>query len=232
MLACSIDRSMKFYNLKYRRVCNSVSGAHSETINACMFCYSQPLAVTCSSDRMIKVWDSTTGVNKGKMGCASGAYSMDIAMSDSVAVTGHRDGSLKFWGIRDSKLMHEVKKVHDDLISSVNYMPNDSNMIVTASRDHTVRVVDVRMFKVTQTLENDDYYSTSDTSQIGLSPSGRYAALGSQNGKLIIMDIENQSVEETFGKEHWGNQIVSVDWSKRTSKLATIDNKGMLLIWS
>jgi WD40 repeat protein len=52
------------------------------------------------------------------MGSASGVFSMDIAMSDSIAASGHRDGSLKFWSIKDGKLMHEIKNVHDALISS------------------------------------------------------------------------------------------------------------------
>ena len=52
------------------------------------------------------------------MGCASGVFSMDIAMSDSIAVSGHRDGSLKFWSIKDGKLMQEMKGVHDALVSS------------------------------------------------------------------------------------------------------------------
>ena len=63
---------------------------------------------------------------------------------------------------------------------------------------------------------------------------GRWVALGSKNGKLIIMDIEKRSgeVEEIFDKPHAGHQIVSVDWSRRTSKVASVDNKGNLVVWS
>lgn len=79
-----------------------MSGGHSETINSCAFCYSQPLAITGSGDRTLKVWDANNGSQKGKMGCASGIYSIDIAMSDSVVASGHRDGALRFWSIRDN----------------------------------------------------------------------------------------------------------------------------------
>ena len=123
------------------------------------------------------------------MGCASGIYSLDIAMSDSVAASGHRDGSLRFWSIRDNTLIHEIKKVHDDLVSSVNYLPCDGNTIVSSSRDHTVKIVDIRMLKVLSSFENEEYYNTTDTSQIGVSPMGQYLALGSKNGKLVILDI-------------------------------------------
>lgn len=80
------------------------------------------------------------------MACASGIQSIDIAMSDSIVASGHKDGSLKFWSIRDNVLLHEIKKVHDDLISSCTYMPNDGNLMITSSRDHTIRIVDIRKF--------------------------------------------------------------------------------------
>lgn len=68
-------------------------------------------------------------------------------------------------------MMQEVKSVHDELISSCQYMPGDGNLVVTSSRDQTVKVVDVRMFKVTQTLENENWSgSYGDNSLIGVSP--------------------------------------------------------------
>jgi WD40 repeat protein len=61
------------------------------------------------------------------MSCTSGIFSLDISMSDSIVASGHRDGALRFWNIKDSKLVHEIKNVHDDLVSSISYMPNDGN---------------------------------------------------------------------------------------------------------
>ncbi len=76
------------------------------------------MALTAGSDRMIKVWDVNSAANKGKMSCSSGVFCMDVAMSDSVVATGHRDGAVRLWSIRDSKLMHEIKGVHDNIVSS------------------------------------------------------------------------------------------------------------------
>jgi autophagy-related protein 16-1 len=113
---------------------------------------------------MIKVWDVNTAVNKGKMGCSSGVYGLDVAMTDSVVATGHRDGAVRLWSIRDSKLMHEIKGVHDSIVSSCQYVPGDGNHIVTSSRDQTIKLIDLRMFKVLATYENEFYYTTYDTS--------------------------------------------------------------------
>lgn len=104
---------------------------------------------------MIKVWDINTAVSKGKMGSSSGAYCMDVAMSDSVVASGHRDGTVRLWSIRDSKMMHEIRSVHDSLVSSCQYVPGDGNKLITTSRDQTVKMIDLRMFKVVATYESE-----------------------------------------------------------------------------
>ena len=40
LMACSVDRQMKFYSMKFKRVMHAVTGAHSDMINACAFCFS------------------------------------------------------------------------------------------------------------------------------------------------------------------------------------------------
>jgi len=170
------------------------------------------------------------------MGCASGIFSLDVALSDSVVASGHRDGGIKFWSIKDGKLVQEIKDIHDGIVSSLTYMPNDGNQIVTSGRDHTVRIVDIRMMKVLHAYESEHYYSSSDNTQVAVSPAGRFVALGSRNGKLIIYDMEKDggtgAVDKVFEKQHSGNTITGVDWSRRTSKVATIDSKGNLLVWN
>ena len=232
LLTCSVDRQMKFYNMKFKRVTNQMSGGHTDSINACCFCQSQAVALTGSSDRTIKIWDANVTTQRGKMACASGIMSLDIAMSDSVVASGHRDGSLKFWSIKDNSLVFEVKKVHDDLVSSVRYNPSDGNQIFTSGNDHTVKVVDIRMHKVLHSYENEFFYNTRDTASIGVSPGGRYVALGSKNGNLIILDAFNDGdLQENFKKDHQGG-VVAVEWAARTGKLASVDQKGTLIMWT
>lgn len=54
----------------------------------------------------------------------SGVNTIDISISDSVAASGHRDGSIRLWGIRDYKLIKEIKDIHDDSITSLKYLPD------------------------------------------------------------------------------------------------------------
>lgn len=50
---------------------------------------------------------------------------------------------------------------------------------------------------------------------------------------MLIVDVEkdNGTLEDNFKKEH-NCGIVSVDWAKRTNRLASVDQKGNLVLWS
>jgi WD40 repeat protein len=88
------------------------------------------------------------------------------------------------------------------------------------------------MLKVLQTFESEHYYTTSDSSLVGVSPQGRYAALGSKNGKVIILDLEKEGATDTVFEKKHACAVVSVDWSRRTSKVASIDSKGTVIVWN
>lgn len=66
---------------------------------------------------------------------------------------------------------------------------------------------------------------------MGISPGGRYAAVGSKNGALVIFDLIEGKVEEYFDKEHT-TSVVGCAWQKRGgSRIASIDSIGNLFIW-
>ena len=82
-----------------------------------------------------------------------------------------------------------------------------------------------------KSYECDDYINSNETNQIGVSPTGKFAALGSKNGQLIILNLNDGEIEEIFDREHT-TSIVACDWSRRYgSKVATVDSMGYLFIW-
>lgn len=164
------------------------------------------------------------------MACASSIFDLDISLSDSTVASAHRDGSVKFWSIRDHSLQREMKNLHDDTVTCVRYLP-DTNQVITNSRDNTLKIIDTRMFEVVRTIENENYTNSTDTNHIGVSPTGRYVAVGSRNGSLLVIETYSGDVEEIFKKEHT-TAIVSCAWAKRGGgRVATIDNIGNLFLW-
>lgn len=41
-----------------------------------------------------------------------------------MAVSGHKDGNVRLWSIRDHSSIKEIKDIHDDSITSVKFMPD------------------------------------------------------------------------------------------------------------
>jgi autophagy-related protein 16 len=68
---------------------------------------------------------------------------LDNLIADSELVSGHLDGSLKFWCTKNEEKIHEMKDVHGDAITSVK-LTEDGNYVLTNSRDHTIKYIDIR----------------------------------------------------------------------------------------
>ena len=49
---------------------------------------------------------------------------------------------------------------------------------------------------------------------------------------MIIVNREDNKTEDIFEKEHKSNAIVTIDWNMRTSKVASVDTKGNIVLWN
>jgi autophagy-related protein 16-1 len=142
LVTCSIDRSIKVWKIQTLRESTTFSG-HSDTINAVSFSYASKSLVTGSSDRTIRLWDQARGVAKKTFPCTSSCFALDNLVAESEIVSGHLDGSLKFWCSRNEEKIHEMKELHGDAVTSVK-MTLDGHYVLTNSRDHTLKLIDIR----------------------------------------------------------------------------------------
>ena len=142
LVTCSVDRNIQIWKIQTLREAISFSG-HSDTINAISFSYASKSLITGSSDRTIRLWDQVSGVAKKTFPCTSSWFALDNLIADSELVSGHLDGSLKFWCTKNEEKIHEMKDVHGDAITSVK-LTEDGNYVLTNSRDHTIKYIDIR----------------------------------------------------------------------------------------
>ncbi len=92
--------------------------------------------------------------------------------------------------------------------------------------------MDIRTLSEVKSMESDQYFNSGSRSRFGISATGRYCAVGSRDGSLVVFDIDKGEMEDCFDKSHQGASIVACDWQKRTgSKVASLDNIGNLFIW-
>jgi WD40 repeat protein len=65
--------------------------------------------------------------------CYSSCFSMDTTNEDNLVVSGHLDGTLRLWSVITGQLVHQIKDLHDGLITSVS-ISNDNQYVLTNSQ--------------------------------------------------------------------------------------------------
>lgn len=67
-------------------------------------------------------------------------------MSDNYIISGHFDGNLRVWCPNTKNLLNEIKDLHEETITSVAFHNSNNNLLLTNSRDHTMKLIDIRTF--------------------------------------------------------------------------------------
>eukprot|EP00345_Euplotes_harpa_P000219 CAMPEP_0168323396 /NCGR_PEP_ID=MMETSP0213-20121227/3455_1 /TAXON_ID=151035 /ORGANISM="Euplotes harpa, Strain FSP1.4" /LENGTH=105 /DNA_ID=CAMNT_0008325457 /DNA_START=344 /DNA_END=657 /DNA_ORIENTATION=- len=75
---------------------------------------------------------------------------------------------------------------------------------MTTSQDHTIKLIDVKQFEEVCMFESEHYLNGNSSSRSSISPSGDYAVIGSKNGNVIVLKLNNDSIqlEEIYSGEH------------------------------
>ena len=79
---------------------------------------------------------------------------MQPLVDDTSIVSGHQDGSLRFWDISRSPICtHTIEKHHTSHITSIQYSPCSSYHILTSSKDNTLLITDLRNYSVLRSFK-------------------------------------------------------------------------------
>jgi len=230
ILTCSQDRSMKLWKISTLRDAISFTG-HSDNINDWKINYASKCLITGSSDRTLRLWDYNKGIATKTFPWTSSWFTLDCLQTETEIVSGHLDGSLKFWCAKNEEKINEMKDVHADAITSVK-LTLDGNYALTNSRDHTLKLIDIRKYDVVWSFENSMYANGSDTNRACLNSNAKYGAVGSRQGNILVFEIKSDSIEiEEIYPDFHSSSINAVAWQPGASSFASIDSGGSLLIW-
>jgi WD40 repeat protein len=120
-------------------------------------------------------------------------------------------------------------------VSSVQYDPNNVFSVLTTGFDATMKLMDIRNGVAVQVFEHIDTTLRHRWSSGSFSQEGRYIASGStMTEQLFVWDSVDGSLKKHLAS---GNDsgVISIDWSREhdnPNKLATLDRKGKIIIWS
>lgn len=114
---------------------------------------------------------------------------MHSSRSETAIVTGHKDGSIKFWDYKKKEISMKFEDAHADPVACVRFTP-DENYVVSTSKDDTIKIWDLRQQKLLNQFEHDIFTLGSNTNKLCVSPNGQFAVCGTKDGSIVFYDIQ------------------------------------------
>ncbi|PXF42554.1 Protein tipD [Gracilariopsis chorda] len=156
----------------------SVLPVHTQAVRRMIFIGTSKSVLTCSTDRTIKLSE----IENAKRPFAVTATSavLDIGAfgtpGNGLIASGHKDGCVRLWSLKDDDACIGGSKLHTKGISSIACL-DDGHSVVSLGRDNMIRVSDTRMTGVSAVREMDCLVETvSDWHR--LAGNGRHVACG------------------------------------------------------
>ncbi|KAI9280654.1 WD40-repeat-containing domain protein [Sporodiniella umbellata] len=222
------DNSIKVWNLSTFRAVNTFTG-HIGRVSSAKFMGDSAGLVTCGHDRTIKTWELERGFPIRTFfhhSIGNDVCSMDP--DGQTLISGHLDGGIRFWDTAKGDEIAELKNIHNGQITSVSMSP-DGTSVLTNSRDNTLSIIDVRTYKVLQTLKADSYQNGLNWSRSCFSPDGKHVAAGSADGILHTWDTNTGKLVKSI-KGH-GSAICGVVWGATGEYIYTAERNRTAFIW-
>lgn len=234
VLGTGCDRKCFVWRVGTGRVMQTLTG-HKGKVLAAEFSPIMPhQVITGSSDRSLRVWDVMRGVRLQTISCISSCNDIAAPSGTDAAfvqfASAHQDGAVRFWDTRAFRCVQELASLHSEQTTSVSF---GANLLLTNSRDHTLKVIDPRTYGVLRELHHKEYQCGFDWGQASLSPDGRYALAGGASGCLFIWNARSGKLEKQLKPELTGHHgaVACCVWRPDGQGVASCDKNGVVVLW-
>lgn len=230
ILGSSNDNSTRLWLQKSQRVRHTLNG-HTSKIFASAFTSDSQNVITGSHDRSIKVWDLAKGNCLKTIFCYSSCNTLCLNSNGNMICSGHFDSTLRLWDIKTGDSVGELTNIHSGQITSVCPVPDSyGNIVLTNSRDNTLKLVDIGTQKIIQTFKHENYVNPSNWAKATISPDGKFVAAGSNDGNIYIWDASNGKLEKIL--EGHKDIVNCVVWNPlNMSQMVSCDKSGTIILW-
>lgn len=136
------------------------------------------LLVSVGSDKMIVLWEWTTGKNTKSVATKTEKTMICVALhprDPNICVTGDEDRLVRIWNLQTDAEVHRLAG-HSAFVTSVS-ITSDGKYIVSAGDDGSERIWDMDSAKLVHTIKG----RSNSVRQIGLSANGKYSLFNNQS---------------------------------------------------
>ncbi|MEG5115570.1 hypothetical protein QUB60_23060, partial [Microcoleus sp. A2-C5] len=197
---------------------------HTSFVNAVAIAPDGLTAISASSDKTLKIWDTETGRElKTLTGHSSGVNAVAIVPDGKTAISGSWDKTLKIW---DTETGRELKTLtgHSSRVTAVAIAP-DGKTAISASDDFTLKIWDTETGRELKTLTGH----SSWVNAVAIAPDGKTAISASSDKTLKIWDTETGQELKTLTGHSNSVSAVAIAPDGKTAISASSDKT--LKIW-
>ncbi|KAH8556735.1 autophagy protein 16 [Umbelopsis sp. PMI_123] len=228
ILGSCMDNSTRIWDLASSRIRHTLTG-HIGKVCSAEFTADSNRVVSGSQDRTLKVWDLHKGYCTRTIFTFSSCN--DVCLIDregSTIASGHLDNNVRLWDTRTGNGIKELTGLHTGQVTSVSVSP-DGSKLLTNSRDNTLHFVDLRMYRIIRTFQDESYRNGLNWSRACFSPDGHYAAAGSASGSIHFWNTMTGKHESSVPGHK--QPICAVAWNPLGTQLFSADRHKTYCVW-
>jgi WD40 repeat protein/serine/threonine protein kinase len=161
----------------------------------------------------------------------AGVSALSWAADGRSLITGHQDGSLRFWETKTWGASQADWPVQETAVSTLHWL-DDPARLLSFSEDGWLRLHDGRSGSLLAERANFNSANFNAVSDLAWSPDGRYLAASSWDKTIRIWSMQDAAVSQVLRGHR--SYIGALDWSPDGAWLASgsLDGGGALRLWS
>ena len=194
-LVCWKDTIALGLESNYIIVLNAITGGqvavlsgHSSWVTSVTVSVDGTFLVSGSDDATAKLWDIQTGGVIKTYDHSGGVYSVSISPDSTTLASGCWDGPIHLWGVWTGVCFHVIHG-HNNRVNSVSFSPVNSQHLISASRDHSVKQWDINGSQIGLTHEGDGVTFSLDGTHF-VSWRNQVATIHNSESGVVVTELQ------------------------------------------
>ncbi len=225
---------------------------HKKAITGACFMPDGKAFVTCSTDGMLRIWDTAAAIKRHKEAESTngnaksapppplhtvkahsgyGVNCVAVSPNGKRIATGATDGTVKVWDAGSLKQLHSLAAAHLGGVKSVQFSP-DGKMLASGGNDKTAKLWDITAGKPVLAHKLEGH--SGPVYAVAFSPDSKHLGTGSgvpkKSGYVQIWDTGTGKAE--YKLEGHNDVVTSLVFHPKTDHLASGGADKVIRIWN